>query len=166
MPLPPSTFPLPARRACLAAVLAGIGILSGCAVNPPQRPSAEQAGSGDEIALRAMSMIGKPYVWGGSSPQEGFDCSGLVHHVYETAAGIALPRQAARMSETGRRVSRSALQAGDMVFFNTQRRRYSHVGIYVGHGRFVHAPSRGKTIRLASLSNAYWKERYNGARRP
>jgi len=121
---------------------------------------------GDEVALRAVSMLGKPYQWGGSSPRAGFDCSGLAQYAWQKAAGIKLPRTAHQMSRAGDKVSRQRLLPGDLVFFNTQRRRYSHVGIYVGGGRFVHAPSKGKTIRLARLSNPYWSKRYNGARRP
>jgi len=121
---------------------------------------------GDEAALRAVSMLGKPYQWGGSSPHSGFDCSGLAQFAWQEAAGIQLPRTARQMSQAGRRISQKRLLPGDLVFFNTQRRRYSHVGVYVGGGRFVHAPSKGKTIRLARLSNPYWASRYNGARRP
>lgn len=146
--------------------LAMIALLGACAggknpgngITPPE--------SGSEIAVRAMSMIGKPYRWGGADPVAGFDCSGLVHYVYQDALGIRLPRTARQMSERGNRISKSRLQPGDLVFFNTVGRRYSHVGIYVGNGRFVHSPSRGKTIRLARLDNRYWRSRFNGARRP
>lgn len=112
-----------------------------------------------------MSMIGKPYRWGGADPAAGFDCSGLVHYVYRDAFGIKLPRTARQMSRTGDRIRKSGLLPGDLVFFNTAGRRFSHVGIYVGNGRFVHSPSRGKTIRLARLDNRYWSSRFNGARR-
>lgn len=111
-------------------------------------------------------MLGKPYQWGGSSPRAGFDCSGLAHYAWQQAAGIKLPRTARQMSRAGSKIAKKRLIPGDLVFFNTQRRRYSHVGIYVGGGRFVHAPSKGKKIRLAKLSNPYWTKRYNGARRP
>ncbi len=125
-----------------------------------------QPGPGDEVALQAMSMIGKPYRWGGTSPHSGFDCSGLAQYAWRKAAGVKLPRQAAQMSRAGRKVSRKRLVPGDLVFFNTQRRRYSDVGVYVGSGRFVHAPAKGQNIRLARLANPYWRKRYNGARRP
>lgn len=148
-------------------------LLGACAWGPHQ-PSAgrsstttDQASkSGDEVALRAVSMLGKPYQWGGSSPRAGFDCSGLAQYAWQMAAGIKLPRTARQMSRAGSKVTKTRLLPGDLVFFNTQRRRYSHVGIYVGGGRFVHAPSKGKNIRLAKLSNPYWIKRYNGARRP
>lgn len=138
-------------------------IVGACASSKPD--GAVRSAHGTEVAVRAMSMIGKPYRWGGSSPRSGFDCSGLVHYVYRDALGIRLPRTAKQMSRTGFRIGKSRLQPGDLVFFNTGR-RYSHVGIYVGQGRFVHSPSRGKTIRLAKLDNRYWLRRYNGARRP
>ena len=144
-------------------------LLGACSSTPDysvQTPVQAQSGPGDEVALQAMSMIGKPYRWGGSSPRSGFDCSGLAQFAWHKAAGVKLPRQAAQMSRIGRKVSRKRLAPGDLVFFNTQRRRYSHVGIYVGNGRFVHAPSRGKNIRLARMTNPYWSKRYNGARRP
>lgn len=129
-------------------------------------PAAARPGAGDEVALQAMSMLGKPYRWGGSSPAAGFDCSGLAWFAWQRGAGVQLPRQAKHMSRIGQTVSRARLLPGDLVFFNTQRRRYSHVGVYVGEGRFVHAPRRGKDIRLAELTNPYWASRYNGARRP
>jgi cell wall-associated NlpC family hydrolase len=131
----------------------------------PVRQAEPHSRHGSEIAVQAMSMIGQPYVWGGSNPQQGFDCSGLVHFVYKQALGLKLPRTAREMSGTGFSVGRSYLQPGDLVFFNTGR-RFSHVGIYVGEGRFVHSPRAGKTIRIARLDNRYWKRRYNGARRP
>ncbi|MFK7967283.1 MAG: C40 family peptidase [Burkholderiaceae bacterium] len=151
-------------------------LLGACSLTPQHRAdgasrapgaAAKQANqTGDEVALRAVSMLGKPYQWGGNSPRAGFDCSGLAHYAWRTAAGIKLPRTARGMSRAGQRVSQKRLLPGDLVFFNTQRRRYSHVGIYVGGGRFVHAPSKGKNIRLARLTNPYWSKRYNGARRP
>ena len=150
-------------RICLLCLFA---VLTGCASSGHRAVDDARPGPGDEVALHAMAMIGKPYRWGGTSPQAGFDCSGLAKYAWSTAADVELPRVAVQMSRTGRKVSRSRLQPGDLVFFNTQRRRYSHVGVYVGSGRFVHAPSSGKKIRLAHLSNPYWSERYNGARRP
>lgn len=147
----------------LIAALICLTALFACAA--PRPDVAGRPDHGSEIAVRAMSMIGRPYVWGGTTPQQGFDCSGLVHFVYRQALGLTLPRTAKLMSRTGSRVSRSRLLPGDLVFFNTGR-RFSHVGIYVGDGRFVHSPRRGKTIRLARLDNRYWKRRYNGAHRP
>ncbi|MEZ5660547.1 MAG: C40 family peptidase [Burkholderiaceae bacterium] len=123
------------------------------------------AGPGDEIALMALSMIGKPYIWGGQNPGKGFDCSGLVRHVVDQAAGITLPRTSVQMAKKGRPVSRDGLRPGDLVFFSPGRRRNSHVGVYVGQGRFVHAPASGKRIRLAEINNPYWSRVYSQARR-
>ncbi len=151
------------RHIRLLAALFSLAALLACA--GPQPKDGDRLDHGSEIAVRAMSMIGRPYVWGGATPGQGFDCSGLVHFVYRQALGLTLPRTAKLMSRTGTRVSRSRLLPGDLVFFNTGR-RFSHVGIYVGDGRFVHSPRKGKTIRLARMDNRYWKRRYNGARRP
>lgn len=166
-PLPAFIAPrrLTGRRAVL---LATVSLIAAC--SSPRAPSVGAAddgrAGGDQVALMALSMIGKPYVWGGQDPDTGFDCSGLVRHVYEHAAGLALPRTARQMAAHGSQVPRRRLVPGDLLFFNTGRRRNSHVGIYVGEGRFVHAPGRGKAIRLAEFENPYWQRTYNGARRP
>jgi cell wall-associated NlpC family hydrolase len=115
--------------------------------------------------MKALSLIGVPYRYGGDSPQTGFDCSGLVRHVFGQVAGFALPYDARGMSELGEQVPRDELQPGDLVFFNTLRRPYSHVGIYVGERRFVHAPSTGGAVEVVDMAKRYWRERYNGARR-
>ncbi len=141
-------------------------VLTGCAGTGNSGPATRPSADGDQAALYAMAMIGKPYLWGGTSPRAGFDCSGLAHYAWAGAADVKLPRVATQMSTVGLKVGRSRLQPGDLVFFNTQRRRYSHVGVYVGNDRFVHAPSSGKKIRIARLGNPYWHKRYNGARRP
>ncbi len=154
------------RHARRLLLLSGVASLFACSSTSRRIAIAPGPGVREDIALRALSMIGRPYVWGGDDPSEGFDCSGLVHYVYKDAANISLPRQAARMSLIGMKIRRSRLGPADLVFFNTQRRAYSHVGLYIGDGRFVHAPARGKTIRMAQLDNDYWARRYNGARRP
>jgi hypothetical protein len=119
----------------------------------------------DGLVQTARRFIGTPYRWGGESARSGFDCSGLTMTVYRLN-GLELPRNSRAQFRTGRPVSRDALQRGDLVFFATGRRgRVSHVGLYSGHGKFIHAPGRGKTIRTASLSNGYFKARYAGARR-
>lgn len=119
---------------------------------------------GPEAALRAVALIGVPYRWGGSLPATGLDCSGLVHHVF-AEIGLATPRDTRGLSRAGVTVSRRHLQPGDLVFFNTLRRAYSHVGIYLGENRFVHAPSAGAEVRIESMDTSYWHKRYNGARR-
>ena len=115
--------------------------------------------------LQALLALGLDYRYGGNSPVTGFDCSGLVAHVYREAWGIKLPHNTLAQSESGVAVSLSELQAGDLVFYDTLKRPYSHVGIYLGDGRFVHAPKSGARVRVESLQSAYWAQRFSGARR-
>jgi cell wall-associated NlpC family hydrolase len=110
-------------------------------------------------------MLGVDYRYGGNSPETGFDCSGLVAHVYREAYGIELPHNARAQSEMGVRVSLAELRAGDLVFYNTLNRPYSHVGIYLGDGRFVHAPKTGAQVRVEPIGGRYWMQRFDGARR-
>lgn len=118
-----------------------------------------------DFVLNAMGMMGIPYRWGGTTPEAGFDCSGFVQYVAKQALGIVLPRTSFDQVHAGRVVERNDLQPGDLVFFNTLRAPFSHVGIYVGDDRFIHAPSRGKTVEIVDFNNSYWQQRYNGARR-
>lgn len=118
-----------------------------------------------DVAIAALGLIGVDYRFGGDDPARGFDCSGLVRYVFSQATGIALPRTSAEMGRVGARVARVDLLPGDLVFFNTRHFADSHVGIYLGEHRFVHAPSRGSEVRIASLDDAYWKRRFTGARR-
>ena len=118
-----------------------------------------------EIVLHALSVIGTPYQPAGRSPDTGFDCSGLVQYVVSQAAGVALPRDASSMSQVGLDVSTEELRPGDLVFFNTLGRPYSHVGIYVGDRRFIHAPTQGGHVGVVDMRVPYWQQRYDGARR-
>jgi len=119
----------------------------------------------DDLVDTARRFIGTPYRWGGSSRQQGFDCSGLTMTVYRLN-GLDLPRNSRDQYNAGSPVARKALRKGDLVFFTTNRsKQVSHVGIYSGQGHFIHAPGRGKHIRVASLSNTYFNSRYLGARR-
>jgi len=118
-----------------------------------------------EALLQALLALGVDYRYGGKSPVTGFDCSGLVAHVYREAWGIRLPHSTKAQSEAGVPVSLAELQAGDLVFYDTQKRPYSHVGIYMGEGKFVHAPKSGARVRVESLRSEYWSSRFNGARR-
>ena len=118
-----------------------------------------------EALLQALLALGLDYRYGGGSPVTGFDCSGLVAHVYLEAWNIRLPRNTRAQSEAGVPVSLAELQAGDLVFYDTLKRPYSHVGIYLGDGRFVHAPKSGAQVRIESLQSSYWSQRFNGARR-
>lgn len=114
---------------------------------------------------QAMDLLGIPYRRGGSSPEAGFDCSGFVAHVFREGVGLVLPRNSRDLSKTGNDVDRNELQPGDLVFFNTMRRAFSHVGIYLGNGQFIHAPRAGGRVRIEDMSESYWRKRYNGARR-
>ena len=116
-------------------------------------------------AKEALVKVGIHYRYGGSSPAEGFDCSGLVAHVFERAWGISIPRSTAQQRSVGHAVKRENLQPGDLVFYNTRNRPYSHVGIYLGDGIFVHAPRPGQRVRIENMDNSYWRARFSGARR-
>jgi cell wall-associated NlpC family hydrolase len=130
-----------------------------------KRSLARQPAAGAPIIDEALDLIGIRYRYGGSSPETGFDCSGFVAYTAERALGLKLPRNAAAIASIGANVDKPHLQPGDLVFFNTLGRRYSHVGIYLGDNRFVHSPSAGGAVRIESMTMAYWSKRYNGARR-
>jgi cell wall-associated NlpC family hydrolase len=115
--------------------------------------------------FQALATAGVPYRRGGESRETGFDCSGLVAHVYREAYGIELPHNALAQSRMGRHVTLAGLEAGDLVFYNTERRPYSHVGIYLGDHRFIHAPRPGAAVRVEDMRTAYWNRRFDGARR-
>jgi cell wall-associated NlpC family hydrolase len=118
-----------------------------------------------ELVLHALNQIGVRYQIGGASPQTGFDCSGFVRYVVGQAVGLALPRNARSISDVGAQVGVDELQPGDLVFFNTQRRPFSHVGIYVGEQRFIHSPNERGSVEVTDMRIHYWQQRYNGARR-
>lgn len=136
----------------------------GCA-SPSGSPPALNDSYRNDLALYALSLDGTPYQWGGESPDSGFDCSGFVRHVFIHTAGIHLPRTSLDMSQLGQEVSQRQLRPGDLVFFNTLRRAKSHVGIYLGNDRFIHAPRVGSSIRVDDMSQEYWRQHYDGARR-
>lgn len=114
---------------------------------------------------RSLNFLGVPYRFGGTSPLTGFDCSGFVGKVFADALGFGMPRTAAEMAQMGEQVNRAELKPGDLVFFNTMRRAFSHVGIYLGNNQFVHAPSSGGVVRVEDMRINYWAARYDGARR-
>ena len=119
----------------------------------------------ESLINNAMQLIGVRYRWGGNTPQSGLDCSGFVRYVFNDTFGFLLPRKSAQMSQVGLEIRKDELRPGDLVFFNTMRHAFSHVGIYVGDNKFIHAPSKGKSIRVDDMTKAYWEKRYNGARR-
>ncbi len=118
-----------------------------------------------ELTIHALALIGVNYKFGSNSPETGFDCSGLVSHLFQEVAGVVLPRNSQSMSKVGEKIAPSDLQPGDLVFFNTRRQAFSHVGIYIGDERFVHAPRRGRDVEVADMQDSYWKKHFNGARR-
>ena len=122
-------------------------------------------GKASELVMQAMGLLGVPYKRGGTSEEKGFDCSGFVRYMYEKSVGLVLPRRAEEQAKVTEEISRSELKPGDLVFFNTLKRTFSHVGIYVGDGKFIHAPRPGKAVRVDDMREAYWQKRFNGARR-
>ena len=122
-------------------------------------------GKASELVMQAMGLLGVPYKRGGTSEEKGFDCSGFVRYRYEKSVGLVLPRRAEEQAKVTEEISRSELKPGDLVFFNTLKRTFSHVGIYVGDGKFIHAPRPGKAVRVDDMREAYWQQRFNGARR-
>ena len=122
-------------------------------------------GKASEIVIQAMGLLGVPYIRGGTSEEKGFDCSGFVRHMYEKSVGLVLPRRAEEQAKVTEEIKRSELKPGDLVFFNTLKRTFSHVGIYVGDGKFIHAPRPGKAVRVDDMREASWQNRFNGARR-
>ena len=139
--------------------------------DPPATPATASAVvrstavEASDAAIMAVSLVGTPYAAGGVSPESGFDCSGLVAYVFARAAQARLPRNTFDLANAGAAVPPGELQAGDLVFYNTQRRPYSHVGIYLGQSRFVHAPSTGGAVRIEDMDVRYWAQRFDGARR-
>ncbi len=118
-----------------------------------------------ELITTAMGFVGVPYRRGGTSAEIGFDCSGFVRAAFEQAKGLVLPRRASEQAAATEVIDKKDLQPGDLVFFNTMRRAFSHVGIYLGEGKFIHSPRSGAQVRVEDMGSRYWQRRFNGARR-
>jgi cell wall-associated NlpC family hydrolase len=187
-----SRLPATARSACLALAVA---LLTAGAQAQPAEPagqgdavlqllqdkgllSKEPSGTGaaavqrvrdkaSELVLSAMNFLGVPYRRGGNSAEEGFDCSGFTRHIFEKSIGLVLPRRADEQASASgvAPVRREELRPGDLVFFNTLKSTFSHVGIYIGEGKFIHAPRSGSEVRIEDMRVAYWQRRFTGARR-
>jgi cell wall-associated NlpC family hydrolase len=168
---------MPLRPAVLVALLAVSLGLVGCAA-PEGRASsgALERRSTPEVAphprvadllVSAIGLVGVPYRLGGNTVDNGFDCSGFTRHLFQAHLDVTLPRRSHEQAGAAGFVDvpRSELQPGDLVFFNTLRRENSHVGIYIGEGRFIHAPRTGANVRLEALGSGYWRQRFDGARR-
>lgn len=158
----------------LAALALGVALCAGAhaeeATVPPEQGLVERVTSAsvdgiEQTLEKALGLIGIRYRRGGTSPETGFDCSGFVGHVFREGLGLYLPHNAKQISKTGETVAKKDLQPGDLVFFNTMRRAFSHVGIYLGDDKFVHAPRSGGSVRVESMNDSYWRQRFNGARR-
>lgn len=127
--------------------------------------SSDWSGIAQEVLMNALSLTGTKYKYGGSSPETGFDCSGFVRYVFQQAASLALPHSTRALSQLGQVIPLEQLKPGDLVFFDTLKSAFSHVGIYLGDSRFIHAPSAGGNINVVNMNDAYWAKRFNGARR-
>jgi len=157
----------------LILALAIVTVTAACSSSPPRErdwadaasPNGTASAAQRDVVRHALGYVGVPYRYGGDSAESGFDCSGLVWRVYRQAAGLRLPRDTYGISRKGIAIPPRELKPGDLVFFNTMKRPYSHVGIYLGQERFIHAPSSGGTVSVARISDRYWRQRYDGARR-
>ena len=148
-------------------------LLAACASAPPPAParlpeqSSDRAGfpaRGNEVALFALGLIDTGYRFGGKNPQAGLDCSGMVSYIYDHGAGLKVSGSAADIARQGRPVERASLRPGDLVFFNTRNASFSHVGVYIGENRFVHAPSSNGRVRIDQLDARYYAQRFEAAR--
>ena len=142
--------------------------LPGCRDGPAE--AAQELASGrkaktQQVIVNALSLTGIKYQYGGNSPETGFDCSGFVRYVFRNAANLTLPPTARAISQIGKSVKKDELQPGDLVFFNTLKSAFSHVGIYIGDNKFIHAPRTGANVRVENMQQSYWQSRFNGAQR-
>lgn len=167
----------PLHRARLWLGVALLALLTACGHSPPAKTppppttrvwptvAPSNPAASNDVLMRALGLVGTPYRYGGNTPESGFDCSGLVTYVYHDVLALNLPRTSRELAAVqGPRISPDQLATGDLVFFGN-RGNVFHVGIYVGEGRFVHAPTTGGTVRLDNLEGPYWREHYTGAKR-
>lgn len=140
-------------------------LLSACSSTKSNVHSPDSYAPAGSVTSYARSLIGVPYKYGGNSPDTGFDCSGFVGHVFKRSLGVSLPRSAQQISRQGQSIKLAQLREGDLVFYDTNKQSYSHVGIYLGDERFIHAPSSGGRVRIEDMGLPYWRKHYNGARR-
>jgi cell wall-associated NlpC family hydrolase len=155
----------------LAAALIGGGIGASAAAEQVRKEEPQQSflerytNVAQDVILQGLKLVGVRYRFGGNDEDSGLDCSGFVRLVFKDTIGTSLPRTAREMSEMGQKIDTSQLKPGDLVFFNTMRRAFSHVGIYLGDNHFLHAPRTGAEVRIENMDSSYWMNRYNGARR-
>ncbi|MGL6071354.1 C40 family peptidase [Craterilacuibacter sp.] len=162
-------------RARQFAVFTLIALLAACSSTPPKKPSPRPKlglslsglkadGAGREVLMVTLGLLGNDYKFGGTNPEAGLDCSGMAGYIYRNALGVDLPRTAAQIAQSSRSISPQQLRVGDFVFFNTMNRQYSHMGIFIGDGKFVHAPRTNSQIRVERLDNPWFMSRFDGAR--
>ncbi len=155
----------------LAAALIGGGIGASAAAEQVRKEEPQQSflerytNVAQDVILQGLKLVGVRYRFGGNDEDSGLDCSGFVRLVFKDTIGTSLPRTAREMSEMGQKIDTSQLKPGDLVCFNTMRRTFSHVGIYLGDNHFLHAPRTGAEVRIENMDSSYWMNRYNGARR-
>ncbi len=155
---------IPDRRSLLAA---GLALLAGCARlgdRPPGSAAPPASPRAADVVMFSLGLIDTGYRFGGRNPEAGVDCSGMVSYVFAQAAGVKLSGSAADIAQRGRAIGTAELRPGDLVFFNTRHRPHSHVGIYIGDGRFVHAPSTQGKVRIDTLGHAWFASRFEEAR--
>ena len=159
------------RASVLIAVSLLFALLAACSGPPPRSEAssgtiapAAISEKGNEVALYALGLIDTGYRFGGKNPEAGLDCSGMVSYIYSQAAGLSVRGSAADIARSSRPIERDALRPGDLVFFNTRNRPFSHVGIYLGDARFIHAPSSNGRVRIDRLSDSYYAQRFEAAR--
>ena len=138
-------------------------LVAGCGGVEVSRPPVQAENKRGEVVLYALGLMGVDYRFGGKNPSSGFDCSGMVSYIYKNAVGMSLPHNAYEIAKISRRIEPDQLRPGDLVFFDTEHRPYSHVGIYIGKGKFVHAPESDGKIRIGRLSSRYFAKRFEGA---
>ncbi len=154
----------------VASLLTG-GVSAVTAAEQMRKPEEQQSfferytNAAQDVILQGLKLVGVRYRFGGNDEDSGLDCSGFVRLVFKDSIGASLPRTAREMSEVGQQVDTNQLKPGDLVFFNTMRRTFSHVGIYLGDNHFLHAPRTGAEVRVENMDSSYWMSRYNGARR-
>jgi NlpC/P60 family len=152
----------------MQALLVSKGLLSkigGQIVQKSESVVQEVSERTTSLISTAVGLMGIPYLRGGNSAETGFDCSGFVRYIYKETVGLVLPRSADQQANTTQKIDRSELKPGDLVFFNTMKRTFSHVGIYLGEGKFIHSPRSGASVRIEDMRIPYWNVRFDGARR-
>jgi cell wall-associated NlpC family hydrolase len=159
---------VPAQADDMQALLVSKGILSkigGQIVQTGETVVHQLSERTSDLISTAVGLLGIPYLRGGNSAENGFDCSGFVRHIYKETLGLVLPRSADQQASATQKIDKSELKPGDLVFFNTMKRTFSHVGIYLGEGKFIHSPRSGSSVRIEDMRIPYWNARFDGARR-